>query len=284
MHFAAFIEVGESVDEPQKYFENNRDKASRFFKALHVSGVNKVVFSSTAAVYGDIRDGTPISELQPTRPINPYGQSKLEAEAFLRMMDAGGIRSATLRYFNVAGAAPHETMIGEAHSPETHLIPRLILSLIDTPLDLVEALGLKKGFTIYGNDYPTPDGTAIRDYIHVMDLAEAHLKALDYLLNGGETSIFNLGSGTGFSVSQIVDVTRKALNKPFFTPGIAPRREGDPAILIASNEKVTKILGWMPIRPLTTIINDAITWHRSVRYRDAMNSKLGIGNFRRVAL
>jgi UDP-glucose-4-epimerase GalE len=274
MHFAAFIEVGESVHDPAKYFENNRDKASRFFRTLNQCGVKQVVFSSTAAVYGDVGEAGPISELCVSKPINPYGQSKMEAEAFLRMLDCDGVRSVTLRYFNVAGAAPEDARIGEAHLPETHLIPRLILPLIDAPHDLRDALGLKNGFTIYGNDYPTKDGTAIRDYIHVMDLVDAHILALNYLLQGGETDIFNLGSGTGFSVLEIIEATRAALRRPDFKPGLAPRREGDPAILVASNKKAAKILGWQPKRSLADIINDAAVWHRSPRYRTAMQAKI----------
>jgi len=282
MHFAAFIEVGESVKNPDKYFENNRDKASRFFRTLNECAVRKIVFSSTAAVYGESGGMEPITELQPPQPINPYGQSKLEAEAFLRMLDAGGVRSVTLRYFNVAGAAPVEAGIGETHYPESHLIPRLILPLIDAPPDMLQAFGLQNGFTIYGDNYPTPDGTAIRDYIHVLDLVDAHIRALDYLLSGGATTIFNLGSGTGFSVAEIVSVARQVLGRPHFTPGRAPRREGDPAVLIASNEKATKILGWQPLRTLHDIIADAVEWHRSSRYREAIRGKIGIP--KRIAL
>jgi UDP-glucose-4-epimerase GalE len=283
MHFAAFIEVGESVQNPAKYYENNRDKASRFFKTLNACGIKKVVFSSTAAVYGDTSSvysdaggSGPISELYPTKPINPYGQSKLEAEAYLRMLDAGGLRSVTLRYFNVAGAAPVEAQIGEAHAPESHLIPRLVLPLVDAPADLMLAMGLKKGFTIYGDDYPTPDGTAIRDYIHVLDLIDAHMRALTYLLRGGVTDIFNLGSGKGFSVMEIVEATRKALDRPNFSPGFAPRREGDPTCLVASSEKAAKILGWRPVRSLQNIIGDAAAWHRSPLYQDAIKAKFGL--------
>jgi len=275
MHFAAFIEVGESVQNPAKYFDNNRDKAARFFKTLNACGVNKVVFSSTAAVYGDCGAVGPITELTPTKPINPYGQSKLEAEAYLRMLDVLGLRSVSLRYFNVAGAAPAAAAIGEAHMPETHLIPRLVLPLIDAPADILEALGLRGGFTIYGTDYPTSDGTAIRDYIHVMDLIDAHLRALDYLLSGGATEIFNLGSGSGFSVTGIVTATRKALNRPDFLPGIAEKRAGDTAILIASSAKAGKILGWKPARSLPDILTDAVAWHRSERYVDAVRTKIG---------
>jgi UDP-glucose-4-epimerase GalE len=274
MHFAAFIEVGESTKNPTKYYENNRDKASRFFRTLNSCGVKKVVFSSTAAVYGECSGPEPLTELQSTAPINPYGQSKLEAEAFLRMLDGGGMRSVTLRYFNVAGAAPADVQIGETHMPETHLIPRLVLPLMDAPLDIQEGLGLGRGFTIYGTDYPTPDGTAIRDYIHVTDLIDAHMKALDYLLSGGATDIFNLGSGKGFSVKEIVEATRKAMKRPGFQPGRAARREGDSAVLVASNEKASIILGWKPERTLEDIIADAAAWHGSKRYQESIRKKI----------
>lgn len=271
LHFAAFIEVGESVQNPAKYFENNRDRASVFFRTLGAAGVRNIVFSSTAAVYGDARGTAALTEDATLAPVNPYGQSKLDAETFLRTLDGeggagGGVRSVTLRYFNVAGAAPSEVGIGEAHAPETHLMPRLILPLIDAPPDILDFFGLRAGFKIYGEDYPTPDGTAVRDYIHVMDLAEAHIAALRYLLEGGATNVFNLGSGDGFSVRQIVDAVRRVLGKPAFNPGSAPRRAGDPAILVASNEKARRILGWQPARKLEDIVRDAAAWHASPRY------------------
>ncbi|MFA5041479.1 MAG: UDP-glucose 4-epimerase GalE [Bdellovibrionales bacterium] len=284
MHFAAFIDVNESVNNPAKYFENNRDKASCFFKTLNACGIKRVVFSSTAAVYGDTTTeyadtggNGPVSELYPTKPINPYGQSKLEAEAYLRMLDAVGMNSVTLRYFNVAGAAPLEAQIGGACVPETHLIPCLIMPLLGVPSDILKALNLNKGFTIFGNDYPTPDGTPIRDYIHVLDLIDAHILALKYLLKGGGTDIFNLGSGQGYSVMAVVDEMRNTLNCPKFLPRIASRREGDPAIVVASNEKAAKILGWHPSRTLRNIISDAAAWHRSTFYQDAIRAKLGLG-------
>jgi UDP-glucose-4-epimerase GalE len=276
LHFAAFIEVGESVQNPAKYFDNNRDKAKRFFDVLRVCGVDKIVFSSTAAVYGAAGGDAPLTETAATNPVNPYGQSKLEAETYLRGLDGAGMRSVTLRYFNVAGAAPAGAGIGEAHAPETHLIPRLVLPLIGTPPELLRFLGLQHGFTVYGDDYPTPDGTAIRDYIHVMDLIDAHLRALDYLQGGGGTDIFNLGSGKGFSVGAMVEAARAALDRPDFTPGIAPRRAGDPPVLVAGNEKAGRILGWRPSRTLRDILNDATAWHRSPRYRDAIRTKSGL--------
>lgn len=276
MHFAAFIEVGESVANPAKYFANNRDKAWAFFKTISAAGIKKVVFSSTAAVYGAVDGKEPITEWLSPAPINPYGQSKLEAEAFLRMLGAEGVSSVTLRYFNVAGAAPVEALIGEAHVPESHLVPRLVLPLINTPPEILKAFGLQSGFTIFGNDYPTPDGTAIRDYVHVMDLAEAHICALRYLLEGGETDIFNIGSGDGFSVLQIIDAARRVLARPTFVPGLAPRREGDPAILVASCKKAAEILNWRPRRTLSDIIGDATVWHRSPRYRETIRARLGV--------
>ncbi|MDD4615664.1 MAG: UDP-glucose 4-epimerase GalE [Alphaproteobacteria bacterium] len=281
LHFAAFIDVAESVRNPAKYIENNRDKAAIFFKTLNSCGVKKIVFSSTAAVYGEtasvystVGGSGPVSELYPTKPINPYGQSKLEAEAYLRMMDADGLRSVTLRYFNVAGAAPLEAQIGEAHLPETHLIPRLVMPLTDMPQSFLSALGMEKDFAIYGSDYSTPDGTAVRDYIHVLDLIDGHVRALVYLLDGGETAIFNLGTGKGYSVSEIVAAARKVLGRPDFMPKIAQRREGDPAVLVASNSKADRILGWKPTRSIHDIINDAAAWHRSSLYQDAMKAKL----------
>ncbi len=273
MHFAAFIEVGESVRNPAKYFENNRDKATRFFNTLAACGVKNTVFSSTAAVYGEVDAHEPISENTPTKPINPYGQSKLEAELALRALGAKGMRSVTLRYFNVAGAAPAHARLGEAHVPESHLVPRLVLPLIDTPVSLLAALGLSNGFTIYGDDYPTPDGTAIRDYVHVIDLIDAHMRALSYLRGGGETEIFNLGSGKGFSVTEIIVAARKTLDRPDFLPGVAPRRAGDPAALVASSDKASSILGWTPSRSLADIIRDAAAWHRSELFRDTVLAK-----------
>jgi UDP-glucose-4-epimerase GalE len=273
LHFAAFIEVGESVANPAKYFENNRDKATRFFNTLSACGVKNTVFSSTAAVYGEVEGSDPISEQTPTEPINPYGQSKLDAEFALRSLGADGMRSVTLRYFNVAGAAPAGANVGEAHVPESHLIPRLVLPLIDISPSLLTALGLAGGFTIYGDDYPTPDGTAIRDYVHVIDLIDAHVRALGYLLSGGETNIFNLGSGTGYSVMEMIVAAREALGRPDFSPGVVPRRAGDPAVLVASSEKALRVLGWSPSRSLADIITDAAAWHRSDLYRDTVLAK-----------
>jgi UDP-glucose 4-epimerase len=270
LHFAAFIEVGESVQKPDMYFENNRDRATTFFQTIAAKGVQNVVFSSTAAVYGEPEE-VPILETAPLKPINPYGQSKLEAELALRAV--AGVRSVALRYFNVAGGAP-EAGIGEAHVPESHLLPRLVLPLIGTPADILNGLGLNGGFKVYGTDYPTPDGTAIRDYIHVLDLAEAHVLALRYLLGGGQTNIFNLGSGSGYSVEEIITAARNVLARPDFQPGVAPRRAGDPASLVADSSKARAVLGWAPHRGIEDMIASAAAWHRGDTYLSTIANKV----------
>jgi UDP-glucose 4-epimerase len=272
LHFAAFIEVGESVQNPEKYFINNRDKAKVFFDTLSAEGVRHIVFSSTAAVYGEPQGTEQITEDFSTNPINPYGQSKLEAETYLRKLPS--VTSATLRYFNVAGAAP-EVGLGEAHMPESHLIPRIVLPLIGTPTRVRQKLGLKSGFKIYGEDYPTRDGTAVRDYLHVLDLAKAHVLALRYLMSGGANIIFNLGTGAGSSVREIVQAARVALKKPHYMPGVAPRRPGDPPMLVASGEKAKLILGWQPERGIHEMIASAAAWHRGSHYIDSIMGRAG---------
>lgn len=271
LHFAAFIEVGESVQKPEMYFENNRDKAAVFFRTLAEKGVRNVVFSSTAATYGEPEE-VPIRETTATKPINPYGQSKLEAEEAMRAIP--GLRSVALRYFNVAGAAP-EAGLGETHYPETHLLPRLVLPLIEAPADIQSGLGLHAGFKLFGTDYATRDGTAVRDYIHVLDLADAHVLALRYLLNAGETNIFNLGSGEGYSVNEIVAAARKVLNRPDFEPGVAPRRAGDPATLVADSTKARSVLGWAPHRGIEAMIASAAEWHKTGTYLETIRKKIG---------
>jgi UDP-glucose-4-epimerase GalE len=268
LHFAAFIEVGESVADPDKYFLNNRDKAKAFFDLLAAEGMTKIVFSSTAAVYG-AGQGL-LTEDHATRPVNPYGQSKLEAESYLRAMP--GVTAMALRYFNVAGAAP-EAGLGEAHFPETHVIPRIVLPLIDTPPSLCEALGLGGGFKIYGGDYATPDGTAVRDYVHVLDLAEAHVAALRHLLSGGKTDVINLGSATGYSVKQIVAAARAVLDRADFDPPVIARRPGDPDFLVAGSDKAKKILDWTPRRGIDQMIQSAAVWHRGETYRRTILEK-----------
>lgn len=250
--FAAFSLVGESVEEPLKYFENNFYGTLCLLKAMKKYNVNKIVFSSTAATYGE-PENIPILESDKTFPTNPYGESKLAVEKMLKWCDkAYGIKYTALRYFNVAGA--HSTgEIGEDHSPESHLIP-IILQV---------ALGKREHIGIYGDDYPTADGTCIRDYIHVMDLADAHILALKRLNNGGESEIFNLGNGEGFSVKEVIEVARKVTKHPI--PAIvSPRRAGDPAKLVASSEKAMKELKWSPkYNTLEKIINTAWIWHKS---------------------
>jgi UDP-glucose-4-epimerase GalE len=256
MHFAAFIEVAESVAQPEKYWENNFRKASRFFDAIAASGVKACVFSSTAAVYGTPTSDKPIKENHPLKPINPYGETKLAAENYLRTLESKGLRSVALRYFNAAGAAPEEEGIGEAHDPETHLIPNIVLA----------GLGLKPEIKIFGTDYPTPDGTALRDYVHVLDLAAAHSAALQHLLGGGVTAICNLGTGTGSSVAEVVAAVEKALGRAV-PQSRHPRRAGDPPRLVADATWAKEILCWKPERTLDDIVASALKWHQSEVYR-----------------
>ncbi|MEO8301995.1 MAG: UDP-glucose 4-epimerase GalE [Rhizomicrobium sp.] len=272
LHFAAFIEVGESVSNPQKYFSNNRDKAKAFFDILSEQKVDKVIFSSTAAVYGEPAQEGPITEDCQGLPINPYGQSKLEAETLLRAIP--DVASVILRYFNVAGSAA-EAGLGEAHFPETHLLPRLVLSLLDVPDDIQRELGLGKAFRVFGQDHKTRDGSAVRDYLHVLDLAEAHVAALEYLLDGGASQILNLGTGRGCSVWEIVRAASEVLGRPDFKPLVGERREGDPATLVASGKKAGEILGWSPRRDISEMIRSAAAWHRSEFYVEAIRAKIG---------
>lgn len=249
--FAAFSLVGESVGKPLKYFENNFYGTLCLLKAMKKHGVNNIVFSSTAATYGEA-ENMPILETDKTEPTNPYGESKLAVEKMFKWAaNAYGLKYTVLRYFNVAGAYPTGE-IGEAHSCETHLIP-IILQV---------ALGQREKIAIYGDDYPTEDGTCIRDYIHVMDLADAHLLALNRLKNGGDNQIFNLGNGEGFSVKEVIEVARKITGHKI--PGeVSPRRAGDPAKLIASSKKATEILKWKPkYNKLEQIIESAWNWHK----------------------
>ena len=250
INFAAFSLVGESVTAPLKYYDNNVGGAVCMLTAMKNHGVDKIVFSSTAATYGE-PEKQPIEETDRTDPTNPYGASKLAIEGLLKWSDAAyGIKYAALRYFNAAGANT-DVDIGEDHSPETHLIP-IVLQC---------ALGKRDHVGIYGDDYPTADGTCVRDYIHVRDLANAHLLALEYLDKGGQSGSFNLGSGDGFSVKEIIETARKVTGKAI--PAVTePRRAGDPSILIASNHKAGEVLGWKPERGLEEIITDAWNWHQ----------------------
>lgn len=251
--FAAFSLVGESVSEPLKYFENNFYGTLCLLKAMRKHNVNKIVFSSTAATYGE-PENIPILETDKTFPTNPYGESKLAVEKMLKWCDkAYGIKYTALRYFNVAGAHP-EGNIGEDHDPESHLIP-IILQV---------ALGKREHIGIFGDDYPTEDGTCIRDYIHVMDLADAHILALKRLNNDGDSAIFNLGNGEGFSVKQVIEVARKVTGHAI-PAVVSPRRAGDPAKLVATSAKAMKELNWTPkFDSLDKIIETAWNWHKNL--------------------
>jgi UDP-glucose 4-epimerase len=248
LHFAAFIAAGESVREPAKYWGNNLAGSLRLLDAMHAAGVGRLVFSSTANVYGD-PDVVPIPETAATRPPNPYAGSKLAVDhALTGYAAAYGLAAVSLRYFNVAGA--HSTaggeLIGERHDPETHLIP----------IALRVAAGRLEKLQLFGDDYPTPDGTCVRDYIHVSDLAAAHLLALD-TMDKGSHRVYNLGNGNGFSNRQVVDVVREVTGHPVPTE-IAPRRDGDPAALVASADKARRELGWLPAKPtLAEMVTDA---------------------------
>lgn len=248
LHFAALIEAGESMKVPERYFSNNTASTLLLLNAMLSSGVKKLVFSSTAAVYGE-PERTPITEDAALRPTNPYGESKLLVEQMLVWLNRiHGLKYASLRYFNVAGAMQGR---GEAHEPETHLIP-LILDV---------ALGRRDKIRIYGTDYPTPDGTCIRDYIHVHDLADAHVLALR-ALEEKDRIIYNLGNGRGFSVREVVESVRRVTGHPIPVEEV-PRRPGDPAILVASSEKINLELGWRPAYPeLDRIVASAWEWHK----------------------
>jgi len=250
IHFAAYIEVGESVSDPLKYYNNNVAVTLNLLTAMKEAKVNKVVFSSTAATYGE-PENIPIIETDRTLPTNPYGETKLAVEKALKWADgACGIKHVILRYFNACGA--HVSgKIGEDHNPESHLIPLIIQA----------AMGKRDSIKLFGNDYNTPDGTCVRDYIHVSDLAQAHYLALQKLRKGEDSDIYNLGNGKGFSVREVVDVVRKVTGKNI-TAIDAPRRPGDPAILVASSEKIKRELNWQPkMNDLETIVTTAWEWH-----------------------
>lgn len=252
MHFAAHSQVGESMEKPSIYYDNNVVGSYCLLEAVRRASVPYFVFSSTAAVYGE-PDRTPITEDMPYCPTNVYGQTKLMIEQMLAQFGrAYGLHYAALRYFNAAGAA-RDGSIGEDHSPETHLIP----------LILQAAQGLRDNITIFGTDYPTPDGTCIRDYIHVADLAEAHCLVLEYLCGGGASQAFNLGSQHGFSVREMIEAAGAVTGKDIPVEE-GPRRAGDPAVLIASSEKIRRLTGWQPRNSrIETIIADAWRWHCS---------------------
>ena len=251
VHLAASIEVGMSVADPASFYENNVVRALRLFDAMLAAGVTQLVFSSTAATYGMPSHDNVIVESDPAQPINPYGDTKLAVERALRTYDKyKPIRSFCLRYFNAAGAAADDG-IGEAHQPETHLIP----------LALQAAYGQRDSLTMFGRDYPTPDGTCVRDYVHVNDIADAHVKALEYLDRGGASDFCNLGTGRGSSVREVIEAAETASGRTIKVIE-ADRRAGDPPRLVASHDKATKILGWQPTQDLAAIVASADAWHR----------------------
>ncbi|WP_142828145.1 UDP-glucose 4-epimerase GalE [Planococcus soli] len=252
LHFAANSLVGESMENPLKYFDNNVYGTQVLLQAMINHNVKKIVFSSTAAAYGE-PEAVPITETMPTNPANTYGETKLTMEKMMKWTGlAHGLKFVSLRYFNVAGA--RETAeIGEDHRPESHLVP----------LILQTALGQRKEITVFGDDYDTADGTCIRDYVHVEDLIRAHLLALEYLRNDGESNVFNLGSSQGFSVNEMISAARSVTGKEIQVK-IGPRRAGDPSVLIASSDKAKQVLGWNPaFTSVTKIIEDAWKWHSS---------------------
>jgi UDP-glucose 4-epimerase len=251
MHFAAYIAVGESVEKPGMYYENNVMGTLNLIEAMRAADIHKLVFSSTCAVYG-IPASTPIVEDCPFAPISPYATSKLMVENILSDFDtAHNFKSVRFRYFNASGADPMGRL-GEDHTPETHLVP----------LVLFAAMGKREHISVYGTDYPTPDGTCIRDYIHVQDLAAAHVLGLGYLLAGGDSQVFNLGNGNGYSVKEVIETAKKVTGKEIKVV-YGDRRAGDPSILVGSSDRVRKVLGWNPEFPkLEDIIAHAWQWHQ----------------------
>jgi len=251
MHFAAFAYVGESVQDPAKYYQNNVVGSLSLLEAMRIAGVRRIVFSSTTATYG-VPERIPITEDESQQPINPYGFSKLVIErALADYARAYGFAYAALRYFNAAGASP-DGSLGEDHDPETHLIP-IVLSV---------ALGRRESVTVFGNDYPTPDGTCIRDYVHVDDLGRAHILALDHL-EAGQGLLLNLGTGRGASVQEVIDACRRATGHEI-PAVVGSRRDGDPPELVADSTRAQRLLGWQPeYTTIDQIVDTAWNWHRS---------------------
>ncbi|ANK87625.1 MULTISPECIES: UDP-glucose 4-epimerase GalE [unclassified Rhizobium] len=249
LHFAALIEVGESVKDPVSFYENNVIGTLTLLSAAQAAGINAFVFSSTCATYG-LPQSVPLDETHRQVPINPYGRTKYIVEQALADYDRyKGLRSVVLRYFNAAGA-DFEGRIGEWHQPETHAIP----------LAIDAALGRRQGFKVFGSDYETRDGTCVRDYIHVLDLADAHVRAVEYLLKGGDSVALNLGTGTGTTVRELLGAIEDVSNRPFPVEYIG-RREGDSHTLVANNDKARDVLGWVPQYDLSEIISSAWNWH-----------------------
>lgn len=254
VHFAAFAYVGESVENPSLYYTNNVVGSLNLLKSVVRAGIKYFIFSSTCSVYGD-NVKIPIEENQPTNPLNPYAQTKLTIENILKDFEqAYGLKYIALRYFNAAGADPIGS-IGESHDPETHLIP----------LVLKTALGEREKIFIFGDDYPTDDGTCVRDYIHVEDLAEAHLLALEFLENQNRSEIINLGTGKGNSVKEIIELARGITGKEI-PADVTSRRPGDPAILVADNRKAKEVLGWQPSFDIENIIQTAWQWRQNPKF------------------
>jgi len=251
VHFAAYIAVGESVTDPAKYYRNNVSGTLTLLEAMVAAGVKKLVFPSTCAIYGMPKQ-VPMTEDHPKEPMSPYATTKWMVEQILADFDrAYDLRSVVFRFFNAAGANP-EGLLGEDHHPETHLIPLVLLT----------ALGKRESISIWGTDYPTPDGTCLRDYIHVSDLANAHILGLEYLLQGGKSEAFNLGNGNGFSVRQVIDTARLVTGREIKVEE-CDRRGGDPSILVGSSDKAQKILRWSPqYTDLSKIIGHAWQWHQ----------------------
>jgi UDP-glucose 4-epimerase len=256
-HFAALIAVGESVAAPDVYYRNNVTGTLNLLDAMRAAGVDRIVFSSTAAIFGNPQTDL-IAEDHPKGPLNPYGRSKLMIEQVLEDYGrAFGLRSVCFRYFNAAGAHPSGE-IGEAHDPETHLVPNVLLA----------ALGARDGLVIFGDDYATRDGTCIRDYVHVDDIASAHLKALGYMDANPGAHVFNLGNGAGFSNKEVLDAAARVVGRNREIPHtIGPRREGDAGVLVADSSRARDVLGWAPATPeIDAIIETAWSWHRAPKY------------------
>lgn len=257
MHFAALSQVGQSMAEPERYFRNNVAGTLNLLEAMQGAGVPALVFSSTAAVYGN-PESVPITEDQAQQPINPYGWSKLMAERMIaEQCHAHGLSAACLRYFNAAGADP-DGQTGEAHEPETHLIPNVLHA----------AMAPGGEVNVFGTDYPTADGTCVRDYVHVHDLCRAHLLALEHARYAGGFHVFNLGSGQGYSVAEVLAQAR-ALCDGRPAPRYAPRRAGDPAVLVASAQRAQQVLGWQPHYGLSDMLRTALAWHTGQAHRNA---------------